>query len=292
MELSENAKVVLLLCCPFQAQNAEEEKQQVLSAKQWHQLYSWLEQNCYKPQDLLNFTPPQLQGLNIEERKAKTEGSPSIGIGEKIIRLLQGGGTLGFLLEGLSIRGIQVVTIVDQEYPSRLRERLKDKAPPFLFYAGDLDLLGQPGIAVVGSRNIDDATMHIAAELGDLCGQAGLVLYSGGARGIDQTSMRAALKAQDGYVVGILAHPLSEVIRNVEYRQAINRKRLCLATPFVPEKGFQTWKAMARNKIIYALADYAVVIQSDSEKGGTWAGAVENSENRWVPLFVLDRGDN
>ncbi len=102
--------------------------------------------------------------------------------------------------------------------------------------------------------------------------------------------MKAALEGVDGYTVGVLAHPLTEVMRTVEYRRAIEKKRMCLATPFLPEKGFQVWKAMYRNAIIYALADVAVVIQSDLNKGGTWAGAKENLKKRWVPLFVVDWG--
>ena len=45
---------------------------------------------------------------------------------------------------------------------------------------------------------------------------------------------------------------------------------------------------MGRNKLIYTLADYALVISSDFNKGGTWAGSTENLKNGWVPLFVMD----
>jgi predicted Rossmann fold nucleotide-binding protein DprA/Smf involved in DNA uptake len=48
---------------------------------------------------------------------------------------------------------------------------------------------------------------------------------------------------------------------------------------------------MGRNKLIYALADYAVVAASDVEKGGTWAGATEALRAEWVPVFILDYPD-
>lgn len=283
MELSENAKVVLLLCCPFQARDEAEEKSQVLSTAQWHELARCLEQNRLEPQALLYFTQAELQEL-LRATQLEKEA-------DKIYQLLQTGGNLGFHLESLNNKGIDVLTIVDEKYPEKLKARLQNQAPPFLFYAGDPDLLGQPGIAVVGSRQIDEEVAQIAQKLGEICGIKGKVLYSGGAKGVDQTSMQAALKAMDGYAVGVLAHPLTEVIRTVEYRQAIVQKRLCLVTPFMPDKGFQIWKAMARNQIIYALADYAVVIQSEENKGGTWAGAQKNLKQRWVPLFVVERGE-
>ena len=48
---------------------------------------------------------------------------------------------------------------------------------------------------------------------------------------------------------------------------------------------------MQRNKLIYALADAALVVNSDFEKGGTWAGAVEQLEKlRLVPVYVRSMG--
>lgn len=48
---------------------------------------------------------------------------------------------------------------------------------------------------------------------------------------------------------------------------------------------------MARNKLIYALSDFALVIASDAEKGGTWAGAEEAIKAGWVPVFIVDGPD-
>jgi predicted Rossmann fold nucleotide-binding protein DprA/Smf involved in DNA uptake len=45
---------------------------------------------------------------------------------------------------------------------------------------------------------------------------------------------------------------------------------------------------MGRNRLIYALADYAIVVASDAETGGTWAGATETLKHGWVPVFVLE----
>lgn len=45
---------------------------------------------------------------------------------------------------------------------------------------------------------------------------------------------------------------------------------------------------MGRNRLIYTLADYAIVVASDAETGGTWAGATEALKNNWLPVFVLE----
>ena len=45
---------------------------------------------------------------------------------------------------------------------------------------------------------------------------------------------------------------------------------------------------MGRNKIIYALSEYALVVASDAKTGGTWAGATEALRAGWVPVFVRE----
>ena len=64
-----------------------------------------------------------------------------------------------------------------------------------------------------------------------------------------------------------------------------------LATPYSPHASFNVGMAMARNKLIYALSDFALVIASDAGKGGTWAGAVEALKAGWVPVFAVDGPD-
>ena len=48
---------------------------------------------------------------------------------------------------------------------------------------------------------------------------------------------------------------------------------------------------MDRNKVIYALGDWALVVASDYRKGGTWAGAKEDLDAGWVPLLVRSSED-
>jgi len=44
----------------------------------------------------------------------------------------------------------------------------------------------------------------------------------------------------------------------------------------------------AGKSLIYCLANFAIVVASDAEMGGTWAGATETLKNKWVPVFVLE----
>jgi predicted Rossmann fold nucleotide-binding protein DprA/Smf involved in DNA uptake len=204
---------------------------------------------------------------------------------EHIVNLLARSGALAIALERLQSLGIHPITRADSDYPERYRQRLKDSAPAVLFYAGEKALLGQPGIAVVGSRHLDDAGQDCAKFVGNACGLSGLVLYSGGAKGVDTLSMDSALEAR-GTAVGILADSLEKVVR--ARQEALRRGDLCLVTPYSPNAGFSVGAAMGRNRLIYALADYAIVVASDAETGGTWAGATEAIKNSWVPVFALE----
>jgi predicted Rossmann fold nucleotide-binding protein DprA/Smf involved in DNA uptake len=187
-------------------------------------------------------------------------------------------------LHRLELLGIYPLTRVDPDYPERYRQRLKDSAPAVLFYSGEKALLGQPGIAVVGSRHLDDAGQECARFVGIACGMSGLVLYSGGAKGVDTLSMESALESR-GTAVAVLADSLEKV---VGLRQdALRRRDLCLVTPYSPKAGFSVGAAMGRNRLIYTLADFAIVIACNAGTGGTWAGAIEALKNNWFPVFVL-----
>lgn len=229
--------------------------------------------------------PGSLSGLNAIDLKKLLELSNEES--ERISRLLERVGILAIELERLGSLGIHVMTRADEDYPVRYRQRLKESSPSVLFYSGEKVLLGQPGIAVVGSRHLDEAGQACAEFVGNTCGLSGLVLYSGGAKGVDTLSMKAALDAR-GTAAGILAESLEKAVRAPEIRSAINRKDLCLATPYSPNAPFSVGTAMGRNKLIYTLADHALVVASDSEKGGTWAGAAEALKAKWIPVFVLD----
>ena len=188
-------------------------------------------------------------------------------------------------LTRLASLGIFPLTRADSDYPEKYRQRLKDSAPVALFYAGEKALLGQPGIAVVGSRHLDEAGQECAKFVGNACGLSGQVLYSGGARGVDTLSMESALEAR-GTAVGVLADGLEKQAK--VQKEALRGGDLCLVTPYSPNAGFSVGAAMGRNRLIYCLADYAIVVASDAETGGTWAGATEALKNDWLPVFVLE----
>jgi DNA processing protein len=115
---------------------------------------------------------------------------------------------------------------------------------------------------------------------------------SGGAKGIDQAAMRGALEA-GGKVSGVLADSLEKTTMNREHRNLLLDGQLVLISPYDPSAGFNVGNAMQRNKLIYALADASLVVSSDLNKGGTWAGAIEQLDKfKFVPVFIRSTGES
>ena len=87
--------------------------------------------------------------------------------------------------------------------------------------------------------------------------------------------------------MGILADGLLRRTVSRDARHWIAEGKLLLLSPNHPEAGFSVGTAMGRNKLIYAMADFGLVISADAKKGGTWAGAVEELRREQArPVFV------
>ena len=205
----------------------------------------------------------------------------------RLSSLLGRGMALGVALEKWERAGLWIIARSDEDYPVRLRKRLKEKRPPVLFGCGSKELLADGGVAIVGSRDADEAGLAFAEELGGIAAGAGYIVVSGGSRGVDQKAMLGALK-RGGNVVGVLGDSLLRAASSVDHRDFLLSGNLTLVSPFNPEAMFDVSRAMGRNKCIYCLADGAVVVSSAFRKGGTWNGATECLTGGWVPVWVRD----
>ena len=278
MKLSDASLVLFSLGSRLGSPDASDAKP--LSTREWSELEQKVKVSSVDLADLPGMTSAQMQTVfQIDE-----------GGTERIARLLARSATLHRELERLETLVIWLITRLDEHYPSRLIERLERTAPLMLYGAGDPQLLNKRGLAVVGSRNIDARGFELTELVGRACADSNLIVYSGGARGVDKTAMGAALAA-GGSAAGLLADSLEKAVRGSDVRVAIEESHLVLATPYSPQASFNVGTAMARNKLIYALSDFALVIASDAEKGGTWAGAEEALTSGWVPVFVIDGPD-
>ena len=277
--LSDDGQAVLTLCSGFALpQGPEAEGLEPFKLSEWNQLARQIQDSPFK-------TPAGLQGQASAEL---AEGlSVPVEQAERIAKLLDRAGRLALELEGLFAKGMWAVTRVDEQYPPHLRKTLKHQAPSVLFGAGEIRLAQRGGVAVVGSRDLDEAGVAFAQAVGRKLAAAKLPVVSGGARGSDRVAMGGALEA-GGEAVGVLADSLERTVRQPDLRQLLLDGQLALLTPYAPTAGFSVGAAMGRNKLIYGLAEFSVVVSSDFQTGGTWAGAVEALRAGWCPVFVRE----
>ena len=277
--ISPNTQAILLLTAPLIVGRSEHSPD-VLTPGEYKKLARRLRGLQRQPADLL--------GADANELLTALQSEINV---DRIKRLLERGFQLSQAIEHWHMRAIWVFSRADAEYPIRLKSLLKEDAPSVLYGCGEREILGTGGLAIVGSRDVNDALIEYTEGVGRLAAEARRSVISGGARGIDQAAMRGALDA-GGKVVGVLADSLERAAMNHEHRNALMDKRLTLISPYDPNAGFNVGNAMQRNKLIYALADAALVVNSDFQKGGTWAGAAEQLDKlKLVQVYVRSSGE-
>jgi DNA processing protein len=87
--------------------------------------------------------------------------------------------------------GVRLVALGEPDYPSALQAI--DDAPPLIGVRGKLELMQQPAVGIVGARNASAAGLMFAERIARELGDAGFVIVSGLARGIDGAAHRGSL---------------------------------------------------------------------------------------------------
>ncbi len=277
--LSPNTQAILLLTAPLMV-GRRGSPAKLLTPGEYKRLARHLRDMKQQPADLLS-----------QHAEDVLAGCQPIADKERIRSLLERGFLLSQAIERWSSRAIWVVSRADPTYPRRLKSVMKEEAPAVLYGCGEKQILDTGGLAVVGSRHVDDDLVQYTEGVGRLAAQAHRTLVSGGARGIDQAAMRGALQA-GGKVTGVMANGLEQASMNRENRSHLMGGSLVLVSPYDPGAGFNVGNAMQRNKLIYAFSNAALVVNSDVNKGGTWAGATEQlNKLHFVPVYVRSTGE-
>ncbi len=210
---------------------------------------------------------------------------------ELVVELLKRSASITFSIEKLREIGIGIATFLDDEFPRRLMTKLGDQCPPLLYYCGNTDLASKKTVGYVGARNIEDQDVkwtqdRVCENIGN-----GFGIVSGGAKGIDSIAMNCALN-NDGFAIGFLPDNFMAKIKEPLIRHSVQNGRLLLYSHVSPlsakTRNSFVASAMERNKYIYALANATVVVHSDYNKGGTWAGAKEALSHGWGYVYVWD----
>lgn len=200
-------------------------------------------------------------------------------LAERVAFLLDRDAALSDYLAWGRDHGITVRTALSDRYPGALT-RLRRNAPAALFCKGDPELLLRPCVALVGSRQIAPTGRAFAEAVGTMAAKEGFVLASGGAPGADQAAQTACLR-QGGRVIVFTPGRLTDLPSD---------ERVLYCSEGGYDLEFTAGRALARNRLIHALAEKTFVAQCTPGKGGTWQGSAENLKHGWSSLFVFDDG--
>lgn len=153
-----------------------------------------------------------------------------------------------------------------------------------LWCAGDISLIRRRSVAIVGTREVSPEGAARARRLGRELAQAGIVVVSGLARGVDTEALTSAIAA-GGKVIAVIGTPIDKAYpaENKRLQEQIYAEHL-LISQFPPGKRVFQSNFPERNKLMAALSDATAIIEA-GETSGTLHQAAECVRlGRW--LFI------
>lgn len=221
----------------------------------------------FQIEQIFNASGASLQALGLSEKKIATLLNPPWELVEED-------------LEWLSQDGNHVVTFEDAEYPPQLAE-IADP-PPLLFVKGNPSLLAAPQIAMVGSRNPSSVGVKIALEFAEALAQAGFIVTSGMALGIDAASHQGALNV-GGQTVAVVGTGLDRVYPACHKQLATDIvERGAMISEFPLGTRAKQGHFPRRNRIISGLCQGLLVVEAAQQSGSLITARMALEQNREV----------
>ena len=197
-------------------------------------------------------------------------------------------------IDGLEKLKARLVASCEPDYPALLNQL--DAPPPVIAVRGRLDLLSKPSVAMVGAREASAAALLIAERIATDLGQAGFVIVSGLARGVDGAAHRGALETGTAAVLaGGLDQPYPP--QNLKLHDAIAEIG-CVVSEAPLGTIARARDFPRRNHIVSGLSRGVVVVEAALRSGSlitARAAAEQGREVMAVPGSPLDaraRGSN
>ena len=191
--------------------------------------------------------------------------------------------TLAESMRWLSLENNFLVTLADSHYPKSLLE-ITDP-PPVLYAKGKLELLNQPSIAIVGSRNATTQGKENAEAFAKGLSSYGLCIVSGLALGIDGAAHRGALQA-NGSTIAVAATGLDIVYpsKHLDLAHQIAKHGL-LISEFSLGETSKPENFPRRNRLISGLSLGCLVVEASLQSGSQITARLATEQGREV--FVI-----
>jgi DNA processing protein len=181
----------------------------------------------------------------------------------------------------------QLLTLTDDRYPALLKT-IPDP-PPVLFVAGRPEALNEPQLAIVGSRNPTPQGQHNAREFARALAQAGLVITSGLASGIDSCAHSAAIEAGSITIAVLGTGP--DIIYPAKNRVLAAKiiENGAIVSEFPPGTSARPFHFPQRNRIISGLSLGVLVVEAALRSGSLITARLAGAQGREVFALPGDR---
>ncbi len=188
------------------------------------------------------------------------------------------------LLAEWSRQGIGTITRCDAAYPESWIERLPEERLPYcLFYRGALELLAEPGFALLGGTQAPPEALDVAGQLGRMFAAEGQHLFGGYDRGIGRVSLEAAL-AGGGQATLLLPLGLAQFAPTSPILdKALRNRQALLLSPYMPDIPYSEALAEARLPLICALSEALLLVAPDRspQEWTSWAEGLPADRRTW-----------
>ncbi|MDQ1153219.1 DNA-processing protein DprA [Brevundimonas sp. SORGH_AS_0993] len=188
----------------------------------------------------------------------------------------------------------RLLVLGEADYPAMLAAL--DPPPPILWTRGRIDLLNRPAVAVVGARIASAGGQRIARGLAQQLGQAGHVVVSGLARGIDAAAHEGAMTTGTVAVLGGGVDDIYPAEHADLYARIADQG--CVVSESPVGARAQARDFPRRNRIISGLARGVVVVEAEIRSGSLITARLAGEQGRDVfavpgsPLDPRARGPN
>ncbi len=182
--------------------------------------------------------------------------------------------------------GVGVVSLGSPGYPPALANDIDP--PVVLFHLGNPDLITAPSVAIVGTRRATGYGLRVAEQLGAGLAEAGVMVISGLALGIDAAAHAGALNAgpRGAAVAAVVGAGLDSPcpVRNRKLAARVVGSGV-LFSEVPPYISAAPWRFPVRNRILAALADLVVVVESAGAGGSMHT--VKEALARDIPILSV-----
>lgn len=163
--------------------------------------------------------------------------------------------------------------------------RTNSEKEVFVYYAGDASLLDKPSVAIVGAREVSDAGKSRAYKLARELSEAGIVVVSGLAKGVDTAAHYGAIQ-NAGRTISVIGTPLTKAYpaENKSLQEEIYTNHLLLS-PFAPGDAVFRSNFPKRNRVMALISDATVIVEASDTSGSLHQAAECVRSDRW--LFIM-----